>query len=188
MRIIAGEFRSRRLSAVGQTGRKAVSLRPTTDRVREAIFSHITSGIYDDPITKARVLDIFAGTGAMGFEALSRGGAYVDFVDNSKESLRLIAKNSQSLDVQKKCQLHKIDATTAPPLPAHPASLVFLDPPYKKNIAQQALPLFSKKGWISKNALIIWEDGEKITPPTGFCLLNQRRYAKSWVHILQLCQ
>lgn len=135
MRIIAGKHRGTILADVG-AGDTAAHLRPTSDRVRESLFSMLThlSVIHD-----ARVLDLFAGTGALGLEALSRGAGHVTFVENGRAGQKLIAQNIKKLRVEETAQVLRHDATALGSCTATPFDLVFLDPPYGKRMGQAAL-------------------------------------------------
>ncbi|WP_424975835.1 16S rRNA (guanine(966)-N(2))-methyltransferase RsmD [Dinoroseobacter sp. S124A] len=181
MRIIAGAFGGRRLAKLGK-GDLAAHLRPTPDRVREALFSSLTSGAYGDPITGARVLDLFAGTGALGLEALSRGAAEVTFVENGRVAQGLLRENIATLRVADQTTLIGRDAVKRPSHPVAPFDLVFLDPPYGKGLGARAL---SVPGWIAPGALIVWEENAPQTPPEGFTLLEHRRYGDTHVTLLE---
>ena len=135
MRIIAGDFRGRALASVGK-GDQAAHLRPTTDRVRESLFNILGSGRFDDPITDARVLDLFAGTGALGLEAMSRGADQLCCVEMGSKSLSILRKNIEICGVNERTQLKKMDATRLPKCDTEPYSLIFLDPPYKKGLGK----------------------------------------------------
>ena len=132
MRIIAGDFRGRALASLGN-GDQAAHLRPTTDRVRESLFNILGSGRFDDPITDARVLDLFAGTGALGLEAMSRGADHLFCIEVGGKSLSILRKNMEICGVTERTQVKKMDATRLPKCDTEPYSLIFLDPPYKKD-------------------------------------------------------
>ena len=183
MRIVAGAFRGRRLAALGK-GDAGAHLRPTTDRVREALFNMLAGGRFGDPFSGAHVLDLFAGTGALGLEALSRGAAHVTFVDDGRVATRLIRENIAALGVKAKTRLIARDATRLPQAEA-PATLVFLDPPYGKGLGDKALASASNAGWIAPDALIVWEDSTAQTAPEGFAPLETRRYGDSWITLLR---
>jgi len=136
MRIIAGRFKGRTLQAPS-----GLTTRPTSDRLREALFNVLSHG-YGDPITDARVLDLFAGTGALGLEALSRGAAFVQFVEEAAAARGLIKANVETLGVAGITKVYRRDATYMGPVaPAEPFSLVFCDPPYGKGLAPWPLRL-----------------------------------------------
>ncbi|MAC79423.1 MAG: 16S rRNA (guanine(966)-N(2))-methyltransferase RsmD [Rhodobacteraceae bacterium] len=179
MRIVAGRFRGRRLAALGK-GDPAAHLRPTADRVRESLFSMLT---HMDAIDDARVLDLFAGTGALGLEALSRGAAHVTFVESGRKSLSLIKDNVSLLDIDAETGVIGRDATRLGP--GTPHDLVFLDPPYGKGLGQKALQAAGQGGWIAPGALIVWEEAAPMDPPPGFLPEDQRRYGETHVTLLR---
>jgi 16S rRNA (guanine966-N2)-methyltransferase len=181
MRIIAGRFGGRKLAALGK-GDAAAHLRPTPDRVREALFSSLGGGAYGDPIIGARVLDLFAGTGALGLEALSRGAAHATFVENGRVAQGLLAQNIRALDVGGQTTVLRRDALRRGENSEPAYDLVFLDPPYGKDLGAKALAL---PGWISPGALVIWEDATAQLAPPGFALRDQRRYGDTFVTVLE---
>ncbi|MGH1412081.1 MAG: 16S rRNA (guanine(966)-N(2))-methyltransferase RsmD [Pelagimonas sp.] len=182
MRIIAGEYRGRRLATIGK-GDAGAHLRPTTDRVRESLFNALEGGKFGDPIDNTRVLDLFAGTGALGLEALSRGAAHVTFVDDGRIAGKLIRDNINTLNCKAQSKLISRDATRLPDAPA-PCELVFLDPPYGQTLGDKALASAAASGWIATGALIVWEENAAQAPPTGYELLDQRRYGDTWITFL----
>src|SRR6201997_1123899 len=134
MRVVGGRLRGRNLASPASR-----EIRPTADRLRESLFN-ILIHAYDDPITGARVLDLFAGTGAFGIEALSRGSAFTLFVDDGAEARALLRENVATLGLGGTSRIFRRDATKLGPAhPVEPFSLVFLDPPYGKGLAEQAL-------------------------------------------------
>ena len=183
MRIVAGRFRGRRLAALGK-GDAGAHLRPTTDRVREALMNTLAGGRFGDPFEDAQVLDLFAGTGALGLEALSRGAAFVTFVDDGRVAQRLLRENIATLEVAGETRVIGRDARRLPPA-EHAASLVFLDPPYGKGLGEKALEAAQAQGWIAPEALIVWEEASAQAAPMGFTLLDTRRYGDSWVTLLR---
>jgi 16S rRNA (guanine966-N2)-methyltransferase len=162
-------------------------LRPTTDRVRESLFNVLLGGRYGDLITGCRVLDLCAGTGALGLEALSRGAAHVTFVENGKTAQRLITRNIAKLKRERDCVLHTHDVTKLPAVQT-PFDLIFLDPPYGKGLGAQALASASARGWVAPDALIVWEESAAQIAPLGFQTCDQRRYGDTWVTILRAKQ
>jgi len=182
VRIIAGQHRGAALATVGR-GDAAAHLRPTTDRVRENLFNMLQGGRFGDPITGARVLDLFAGTGALGLEALSRGASHITFVDNGRAAQKLIRTNIVKLGRESDCTLLITDATTMPARPPH--KLVFLDPPYGKGLGTGALRHAQQMGLIAPDSLIVWEESTSQLAPIGFTLLDQRRYGDSWITVLR---
>lgn len=181
MRIIAGEYRGRALTPVGK-GDAGNALRPTTDRVRESLFNVITSGRFGDPISGARVLDLFAGTGALGLEALSRGAAEAVFVESGRVGARLIRSNLSLLKASGR--LIQKDATRLGATEAG-FDLVFLDPPYGKGLGEKALAAAVAGGWIAPEAFVVWEENAPQQTPQGFELLDQRRYGDTHVTMMR---
>lgn len=182
MRIIGGTHRGTALTAVGK-GDAAAHLRPTTDRVRESLFNVLQGGRFGDPISGAQVLDLFAGTGALGLEALSRGAAHVSFVDKGHAAQKLIRANIAKLRRQADTTLINADIARMPPGKA--CSLVFLDPPYGQQLGTKALAAAGTAGWIAPGALIIWEENKAQIAPPGFTNLDQRRYGDTWATFLE---
>jgi len=183
MRIIAGRLRGLTLAPVGK-GDSAAHLRPTTDRVRESIFNLLQNGGYGDPVQGARVLDLFAGTGALGLESLSRGAIEATFVDDGRKAQGLIRRNVDLCRVGDVTHLIRQNATRLGRCPEAGFDLVFLDPPYGMGLGDKALLAANEGGWISPDALILWEENASQMPPPGFRLLDARRYGETWVHIL----
>lgn len=184
MRIIAGRNRGVTLAALG-AGDVAAHLRPTTDRVRESVFNLIAHGGYGDPIREARVLDLFAGTGALGLEALSRGAAWACFVDNGAKALDLLRRNIAKLRVEEMSQIVARDAMALGPCTGAAFDLVFIDPPYGKHMGERAMAAALAGGWIAPGALVVWEESVAPAPPPGLTPLDTRRYGDSMVTILQ---
>lgn len=179
MRIIAGEFRGRALASVGK-GDAGAHLRPTTDRVRESLFNVLTHQIDFDGL---RVLDLFAGTGALGLEALSRGAAHVTFVDDGRAAQGLIRKNIDLTRCADRTSLIRRDATRLGENPGAPYDLVFLDPPYGKSLGQKALAGLSD-GWIAGGALLVWEENAPMPAPAGFTVQNSRKYGDTHITLM----
>jgi len=184
VRIVAGRFRGRALAALGK-GDPAAHLRPTSDRTRESLFNILAGGRFGDPITEARVLDLFAGTGALGLEALSRGAQHVTFVDDGVKALALIRQNIALCGAEGETRIVKRDARRLPPNDGLPCDLVFLDPPYGKGLGEIALAQALAQGWIAPEALIVWEDSAAIVPPDGVELLDSRRYGDTVISLLR---
>ena len=183
MRIVAGRFKGRALAALGK-GDPAAHLRPTSDRTRESLFNMLAGGRFGDPVTGARVLDLFAGTGALGLEALSRGAAHATFVDDGAKALALIRQNIALCGAEGETRIVKRDARRLPPHEGPPHDLVFLDPPYGKGLGEVALAQALRGGWIAPDALIVWEESAPITPPPGITPLDSRRYGDTVITLL----
>ena len=182
MRIIGGRHRGLKLAEVG-AGDPGAALRPTSDRVREAIFNLLLGGRFGDPVTGARVLDLFAGTGALGFEALSRGAAFVTFVDDGRVAQGLIRRNLALIRREGEARL--LAQPVAKLAAGQPCGLVFLDPPYGRDLGGPALRAASDGGWIAPGATVVWEESAPVVPPPGFVQADQRRYGDTWVTILR---
>jgi 16S rRNA (guanine966-N2)-methyltransferase len=184
VRIVAGRLRGKKLAEVG-AGDAAAHLRPTTDRVRESLFNVITSGKYGDPITGARVLDLFAGTGALGLEALSRGAAQVTFVDDGTAARALLRENVALCSAQGVTKVFRRDATDLGPVKGGAFDLVFLDPPYGRGLGERALASALQGGWIAPGALVVWEESTPPLPPPGLTFLDQRSYGGTVITLLR---
>ncbi len=180
MRIIAGDFRGRALAALGK-GDTGAHLRPTTDRVRESLFNVLAHQVDFDGM---RVLDLFAGTGALGLEALSRGAETVAFVDDGRVSQGLIAKNIDICRAADCCTLIRRNALRLGANPDAPYDVVFLDPPYGKGLGGKALQAAQAGGWIAQDALIIWEENAAMSPPDGYELRDARKYGDSHITLM----
>jgi 16S rRNA (guanine966-N2)-methyltransferase len=177
MRVVGGRLRSRPIAGPKSDG-KSDGLRPTADRLREALFN-ILMHAYGDPVTGARVLDLFAGTGALGIEAVSRGAAYVLFVDDGVEARALLRNNTEALGLGGTTRIFRRDATKLGPAhPLEPFSLALLDPPYGKGLAEKALVSARKGGWLKPNALVVVEESADagFAAPEGFSELERRQY------------
>lgn len=183
MRIVGGEFRGRRLAAVGK-GDAGAHLRPTADRVRESLFSMLEGGRFGDPVEGATVLDLFAGTGALGLEALSRGAVHLTCVDDGRVAQKLLAENITTLGVKDRVRMIRASALRLPPAD-RAASLVFLDPPYGKGMGEKALASARAQGWIAGQALIVWEERGPQLAPEGFELLEHKAYGDTVVTLLR---
>ena len=173
MRVVGGKLRSRPIA-----GPKSDAVRPTSDRLREALFNILTHS-YGDPVTGARVLDLFAGTGALGIEAISRGADYALFVDEGVEARALLRDNVESLGLGGVTRIFRRDASRLGPAhPLDPFSLVFLDPPYGKGLAEKSLISARDGGWLMPEALLVVEEAADagVNTPEGFIELERRRY------------
>lgn len=181
MRIVAGKFRGKQLNSPTDD-----SIRPTSDRVRESVFNILSSRL--GPVfTEKRVLDLFAGTGALGFEALSRGAAHVTFVDTGAESRGLIRDHIQAFGAAGITKLLRRDATAlGTPGTFGQFDLIFLDPPYAQGLGEKALAELASNGWIAPGATIVWEESSdvEVTIPEGFELEDTREYGAAAIRFL----
>jgi 16S rRNA (guanine966-N2)-methyltransferase len=156
-----------------------LAVRPTSDRAREALFDILAHGRFGEaPVfLDAHVLDAFAGTGALGLEALSRGAAHVTFIENDRTALAALRANIVALHEEKSTAILPVDALH-PPRAGQAAALAFLDPPYGEDLAAPALAALAAAGWFAADALVVVEVAarHKLAAPTGFTLLEERRY------------
>ncbi len=199
MRIVAGRHRGRRLEAPA-----GMAVRPTADRTREAMFNILTQGKLPwrapvgergaegqdapghdserrgNPLAGARALDAFAGTGALGLEALSRGAAFVTFMENQAAALTACRNNIALLEETARSQALRCDVLRPPPAPA-PCDLVLMDPPYNQGLAAPALAALESAGWLAPGALAVVElmAKEPLALPEGFEALDERKYGKA---------
>jgi 16S rRNA (guanine966-N2)-methyltransferase len=181
MRIIAGKFRGRQLLSPSDA-----AIRPTADRVRESIFNILGSRI-GPSFDGLRVLDLFAGTGAMGLEALSRGAAQVVFVDTGAESRGLIRDHIEAFGAGGIAKLLRRDATALGPSGTlGPFDLVFLDPPYGHRLGEKALASLVASNWLAPQAILVLEESADaaLELPEGFLLDDRRQYGAAAVHII----
>ena len=183
MRIIGGRARGLGLTDPG-AGDPAAHLRPTPDRVREAIFNMLINGAHAISLDGARVLDLFAGTGALGLEALSRGSAYCTFVDDGAAARALLRENIERMRAMGVTRVFRRDATRLGANRGAAFDLVFLDPPYGQGLGAQALDAAKAGGWLAPGATIVWEEASPQPAPEGFRLLDHRRYGNTDVTFL----
>lgn len=176
IRITAGVFKGRALSVP-----EGNAIRPTSDRARQALFNRLEHSFRDYGFTLrgARVVDLFAGTGALGLDALSRGASHVTFVENSPASRRVLQKNIAALGVEDKTHVLTMDAT-ALPAASDPYDLAVLDPPYSEDLADRAVSALASKGWLSDTALMVVETGkdETVTAPDDWMVEDSRAYGR----------
>lgn len=178
MRIVGGQWRGRRLATP-----KTDAIRPTSDRLRESLFNVLAHG-YDDVVAGARVLDLFSGTGALGFEALSRGASYALLVDEGAEARSVIRTNVEAFGAEGVTRLFRRDATRLGEAgPAGRFSLLFCDPPYGRDLAPAALASAAQGGWLSAGALAVVEEAVSaaVTLPAGYTELERRVYGETAV-------
>jgi 16S rRNA (guanine966-N2)-methyltransferase len=178
MRIIAGTHRGRRLETLLDQ-----NIRPTADRVREALFSSLGHRL--GGFSGKRVLDAFAGTGALGFEALSRGAKAAVFMDKNRTSLALCRRNADTLGLSAQATFHPADAAK-PPKADFACDLILLDPPYGQGLGALALSALAKAGWLQHDGLAVIE-ADRARPeltPDGFSLLDSRDYGQTRIMLL----
>lgn len=181
MRIVAGRFRGRAIATPKHEG-----LRPTSDRVRESLFNVLAHGVEGFALDGARVIDLFAGTGALGLEALSRGAGYCLFVEDSAEARGLIRTNVEALQLTGATRIYRRDATDLGPAGTMaPFALAFLDPPYGKGLAEQALAALADGGWLVAGAVIVVEERASVTValPPAYAQIDRRTYGDTQVLI-----
>jgi 16S rRNA (guanine966-N2)-methyltransferase len=181
MRIVGGKFKGH-----GLQGPKGQATRPTSDRVRESIFNILAHGVEGFSIEGARVLDLFAGTGAMGLEALSRGARFCQFVDHSAEARGVIRRNADALGVIGQCKIWRRDATRLGPAAPQPGfDLVFADPPYSKGLGTKALISLVEGQWLNGGAVVVMEEAERaeLTSPPELAEIDRRIYGETQILI-----
>lgn len=183
MRIVGGEYKGRPLRA--PAGR---ATRPTSDRAREALFNILAHAPWSPGLEGRRVLDLFAGAGALGLEALSRGAAFALFVETDEAARGAIRDNIEELGLFGITRVHRRDATDLGQKPAGlgaPFDLVFLDPPYGQGLGELALSRLSSGGWITDTALIVLEHGaDETVALDGFAELDGRTYGAAKLRFL----
>ena len=184
MRIIGGSLKGRRLSTI-KTKSNTTNLRPTTDRIKESLFNILFGGKFDVKIEEARILDIFAGSGALGLEAISRGAKSCTFIEKNKACIRLLDTNLKICNIKNQTNIKTFDATEFPLNLEQPYDLVFVDPPYRKSLGEAAVKSALASNWISDNALIILEEGEQKTSLNGFKLEDIRQYGDTILHFFR---
>jgi 16S rRNA (guanine966-N2)-methyltransferase len=177
MRIIAGEWRGRPL--VAPQGR---ATRPTSDRAREGLFSMLASRL--GSFEGLRVADLFAGTGALGLEALSRGAAFCLFVDNDREAVAAIKRNLERLGAADRGDVQAQGVEHSPP-PPRPFDLVFLDPPYRSGLEEAALERLAEPAWVAPGGLVSVETAGALAPPAAFAVEADRKFGKAHLHLLR---
>lgn len=180
MRIVSGKFRGRALAVPAHEG-----LRPTSDRVRESVFNILMHGIEDFTLPGVRVIDLFAGTGALGLEALSRGAAYCLFVEDSADARALIRRNVEAFGLTGETRIFRRDATDLGPAGNMNAyDLAFLDPPYGKGLGDKALAVLVSGKWLKPGAIVVLEErsGADVTRPAGLTEIDRRTWGETDVH------
>lgn len=183
MRIVAGRFRGARLAAP-----KGQDTRPTSDKVRQALFNILRHGVADFELEGARVLDVFAGTGALGLEALSQGARFALFIDSDASARAAIRQNVEALSLTGETKIWRRDATSPGPAGTlDPFDLVFLDPPYGRGLGTHALTALREGDWIRPGGVCVIEEraDAEVAAPTGFSEIDRRRYGDTQVVILR---
>lgn len=183
MRIVAGKFRGRAIAAPSHEG-----LRPTSDRVRESVFNILAHGIPGFELTGARVIDLFAGTGALGLEALSRGAAYCLFVEDDADARALIRTNVESFGLTGETRIFRRDATDLGPAGNMDSyAIAFLDPPYGKGLAEKALAILGDGKWLQPGAIVVLEEraGVAIDFPPHYSVIDARNYGETAITFLR---
>lgn len=185
LRIVGGKHRGRAIASP-----EGLSTRPTSSRAREALFNILTHANWSEDGTSAlidaRVLDAFAGSGALGLEALSRGAAHATFFDTDPTAIKLIGENLRKLGETAVAKVVRADATRPPPA-REPCDLVFLDSPYRSGLAAPALAALADAGWLAAEAIVTVElaNTEDLVPPSGFAVIDERRYGAAKIAILK---
>jgi 16S rRNA (guanine966-N2)-methyltransferase len=182
MRIVGGRLRGRVLNAPASR-----AIRPTSERLRESIFDILVHR-YADLLEGARVVDLFAGSGALGFEALSRGAGFALFIDDGAEARALLRGNVEALALGGVTRIWRADATRLGRAPAGaPFTLAFLDPPYGKGFATPALAALAAGGWLAEGAILVVEEAAKaeIAAPAGFTIEDERVYGDTKILFLR---
>jgi 16S rRNA (guanine966-N2)-methyltransferase len=174
MRIVGGKFKGHSIAPPHGS-----AIRPTTDRVRESVFNILAHGTEGLSLEGARVLDLFAGTGAMGLEAISRGARFCQFVEESAEARGLIRRNADALGVIGLVKIWRRDATALGPCAPQPGfDLVFADPPYGKGLGEKALASLVSGQWLNPGAIVVLEEARKaeLSAIAGLTLIDERGY------------
>jgi 16S rRNA (guanine966-N2)-methyltransferase len=183
MRIVGGRLKGRTLLTPADR-----AIRPTSDRVREAVFNILQHGIEGVEIAGARVLDLFAGTGALGFEALSRGASFCLFVEGSADARGLVRENAEALGLIGQTRIFRRDATRLGPMgQGVPYDLAFLDPPYGKGLGEASLAAALRGGWLAEGAVAVLEESADaaIALPAGFAEVDRRSWGETQVTFLK---
>ena len=184
MRVIAGKYKGRHLAEVGKWGAK-YHLRPTSDKVRESLFNILINGSFGDMVANARVLDLFAGTGALGIEAVSRAAACARLIDSGRVACQLIQKNMALLGNPDTIHFERLNACALPHNSDLPYELVFLDPPYGKNLATEAMTSALNQGWIASNGVVICEESSYVNSPAGFESIQSRKFGETVITVMR---
>ena len=185
LKVVGGKHRGRTLVTP-----EGLATRPTSSRARESLFNILAHASWrtdgTSPLIDARVLDAFAGSGALGIEALSRGAVHASFLDNDATAITMIGENLRKLGETGAAKVVRGDATNPPPC-REPCDLVFLDPPYRKDLARPALAALARAGWLKAGAIATIElsNTETFVAPPGFETIDERRYGAAKIVILR---
>lgn len=185
MRIVGGRLKG---SALAGPPPGSLAIRPTADRLRESLFNILEHG-FEDVLDDARVIDLFAGTGALGFEAMSRGARTCLFVEEAAEARGLLRRNQEALGLMGSTRIFRRDATGMGSIgPAEPYTLAFLDPPYGKGLAEKALQSLVSGGWLKPGALAVVEETAKaaVLWPEGFTAVDHRVWGETQMAFARL--
>lgn len=194
IRIVAGKHRARKLAVPEDgpgNGPRGDGVRPTTDRAREGLFNTLAHGGLDrggqSPIAEARVLDAFAGCGALGLEALSRGAAHASFLEIDRRACAVIESNLAMLAETARARILRGDALHPPSARTGACDLIFLDPPYRRAMAGPALAALTVAGWVAPDAIVAveQENGESLAVAEGFERIDERRYGRAQFTLLR---
>lgn len=186
MRIVAGSLKGRAIAAPDGQG-----TRPTSDRARQAIFNVLEHAAWAEPIAGARVIDLYAGSGALGFEAISRGAAFALFVETDDEARGAIRENADAYGLMGRTRVHRRSATDLGERPGSAGeafTLAFLDPPYRQGLGEQTLARLLEGDWLAPGAIVVFERGSdepEIETP-GFERLDARDYGAARVLFLRV--
>lgn len=181
MRVVGGQLRGRALATP-----RGNDVRPTSDRVRESVFNILEHGAADITLKEARVIDLFAGTGALGVEALSRGARFCLFVEQAPEARAVIRANVEAFGLTGVCKIFRRDATDLGPIGTlAPFQLAFLDPPYGNELGEAGLRSLHDGGWLAPGAAVVLEEHLKsdVGAVDGYNLIDQRTYGDTQVRI-----
>ncbi|WP_298100577.1 16S rRNA (guanine(966)-N(2))-methyltransferase RsmD [Brevundimonas sp.] len=185
MRIVAGNLKGRTITTPEGQG-----TRPTSDRARQAVFNVLEHAAWAEPLEGMRVMDLYAGSGALGFEAISRGAAFALFVETDEEARGAIRENADAYGVMGRSRVHRrsaIDLGSRPGSDGEAFDLAFLDPPYRKGLGEQTLARLLEGGWLKPGALVVFERGSdepEIDTP-GYQRLDARNYGAARVLFLR---
>ena len=185
MRIVAGNLKGRTITTPEGQG-----TRPTSDRARQAVFNVLEHAAWAEPLDGMRVMDLYAGSGALGFEAISRGAAFALFVETDEEARGAIRENADAYGVMGRSRVHRrsaIDLGSRPGSDGEAFDLAFLDPPYRKGLGEQTLARLLEGGWLKPGALVVFERGSdepEIDTP-GYQRLDARNYGAARVLFLR---